>query len=532
MTTPGSTGLDEALRDFRSLLGPEQVIESGPELAAAQRATFATSHGTLAIVRPASREEVIDCVRIANRRRTPLYPVSGGKNWGFGSRVPASDGAVLLDLCRMSRILDFDESLGYLTVEPGVTFGAAYRFLKERRSRLFLNSTGASPDASLVGNALERGDGAGPYGDRFAHVAALEVVLPTGELIHTGFGRFERSAVAPLHRWGVGPSVDGLFSQSRFGIVTRMTFFLAPLPACLHLIRFSVDQHEKLAPLIDELRSLRMDGTIRSAVGIWNDYRVISTTRQYPWGLTGGKTPLSAEHLEILKREAGTRAVWHGVVSLYAPSLAQGRANRAHVESKLRAVVDGLSIDEHSGESASGSELSPGDPASLFMQGIPHEASLRSVYFRKRTPVPERLDPDRDGCGVIWTCPVVPFRGRDVLSAVDLAKETMPRHGFEPLLAMIAQTERTVYLVPLLIYDRDVPGEDGRALACHDELLSGFCGQGHHPHRLGIQSMQSLPPADDDYASFIERLTRALDPNDVLAPGRYDFRNGRNRGET
>ena len=37
-----------------------------------------------------------------------LHPVSSGKNWGYGSRVPTSDG-VSLDLGRLNRILDFDQ---------------------------------------------------------------------------------------------------------------------------------------------------------------------------------------------------------------------------------------------------------------------------------------------------------------------------------------------------------------------------------------------------------------------------------------
>lgn len=51
--------------------------------------------------------------------RVPVYPTSRGRSWGFGSRVPAADGCVLLDLGRMNRIVGFDERLAYVTVEPG-----------------------------------------------------------------------------------------------------------------------------------------------------------------------------------------------------------------------------------------------------------------------------------------------------------------------------------------------------------------------------------------------------------------------------
>ena len=93
------------------------------------------------------------------------------------------DGSVLLDLSRMNRIVDFNEDLAYVTVEPGVTQGQLYAFLRERGSRLWMDATGASPDCSLIGNTMERGFGHTPYGDHFAQVCGLEVVLPDGQCI-------------------------------------------------------------------------------------------------------------------------------------------------------------------------------------------------------------------------------------------------------------------------------------------------------------------------------------------------------------
>ncbi len=507
-----------ALAAFASAVGAEHVITAAPALDAAATATFATRQRAPAIVRPGSRDEVQACLAVANRFRVPVYPVSRGKNWGFGSRVPTRDGAVLLDLGRMNRIVDFDEALACVTVEPGVTFADLYAFLRARRSRLFASTTGGSPHASVLANALERGDGSGPYGDRMEHACALEVVLPTGEVVHTGHDRFAGARAAPLFRWGVGPSLDGLFSQSNLGVVTRMTLWLLPLPRSLSLVRFSVVDPDRLRTMVDACRVLRLDGTLRSVVGIWNDYRVLSTRGQYPWDLTGGATPLSRQTMDRLKHAWGG-ATWFGSTALHAPSAAQGRAAAAHVERSLRPYVDQLSIETREGQLVEGS-----DPAFLFAQGVPHEESLRSVYWRKRAPVPADPDPDRDGCGVLWASAVVPFRGLDVQAATGLMEEVMLAHGLDPLLAMVGQTERVIYLLPLLIYDREVPGADDAAMRCHDALLARLAAAGYPPHRLGVQSMDALPPPRDDHGALLARLKRALDPNDVLAPGRYDFR--------
>jgi len=525
------TTLDEALEAFRDAVGADHVVTDPAALASVTTATFATRAGVPAVVRPASREEVQACLRVANRFRVPVYPTSRGKNWGFGSRVPAADGCVVLDLGRMNRVVDFDETLAHVTVEPGVTFAELYDFLRASGSKLFASTTGTSPHASVLANALERGDGSGPNGDRWSHVCALEVVLPTGELVRTGHARFAGAHAAPVFRWGVGPSLDGLFSQSSLGVVTRLTVWLTPLPRSLSIVRFSVVDPARLRTMVDACRVLRLDGTLRSVVGIWNDYRVLSTRGQYPWEQTGGSTPLRREAVDRLKHEWGG-GTWFGSTAIYAPTAAQGRAALAHVEHALRPYVDHLSVDVRTGSPTSGHELfDDADPAFLFLQGIPHELSLRSLYWRKRTPVPASIDADRDRCGAIWASPVLPFRGRDVVEVVKMLEEVILAHGLEPMLAMVGQTERALYLIPLLIYDRDVPGADEEAMRCHDAVVARLNAAGYPPYRLGVQSMGQTPAPTDDSGAVLARLKQVFDPNGILAPGRYDFRETWPRGE-
>ena len=68
-------------------------------------------------------------------------------------------------------------------------------------------------------------------------------------------------------------------------------------------------------------------------------------------------------------------------------------------------------------------------------------------------------------------------------------------------------------------------GEDQRAMECHNNMFQILTQEGYIPYRLGIQSMNSLPSPVDDYGKLIRALKRGLDPNNILAPGRYDFRN-------
>lgn len=89
---------EQALEEWRDTLGPEHVLTDAAALAAARSATFLTNQSIPAIIRPGTREELRECVRIANRHRTPIYPVSTGKNWAYGSRLPPESGTVLVEL--------------------------------------------------------------------------------------------------------------------------------------------------------------------------------------------------------------------------------------------------------------------------------------------------------------------------------------------------------------------------------------------------------------------------------------------------
>ncbi|MBC7927152.1 MAG: FAD-binding oxidoreductase, partial [Bryobacteraceae bacterium] len=250
------SNIESAFAAWSEVLGPEHVITDRAALESSATATFLTRQRIPAILRPSTREQVQQCLHVANRFSIPVYPISSGFNWGYGSRVPVEDQCALMDLRRMTRILDFSEDLAYVTVEPGVTQAQLLTFLRERGSRLWLDATGSTPLSSLIGNTMERGFGHTPYGDHFATSCGLEVVMPDGDIVETGFSRFPNAKAGPVYRWGVGPSIDGLFSQSNLGIVTRMTVWLMPAPEYFQAYFFRCDDENGLPALIDALRPL------------------------------------------------------------------------------------------------------------------------------------------------------------------------------------------------------------------------------------------------------------------------------------
>lgn len=527
----------QAVQEWVEALGSEHVINHPERLKEAETATFATSQRIPLILRPLHREHVRTCLRIANKYRVPLYPISSGKNWGYGSRVPPGDGSVLLDLGRMTRIVELNEDLAYVTVEPGVTQGQLFDLLRQRKSNLWMDATGASPECSLIGNTMERGFGHTPYGDHFAHVCGMEVVLPDGDLIETGFGRFG-APTTPLYRWGLGPSLDGLFSQSNLGVVTRMTIWLMPAPQYFQAFFFRCDDEAGLPAIIDSMRRLRLAGVLRSASHIGNDYKVLSGIQQYPWEEMGNATPLTREAMSRFRQKLHF-GVWNGSGGIYGTRAQVAEARRL-VRRELRGKVSKLEfLDDRKLALArrfagvyrllTGWDISQAlkllMPVYELMKGTPTDKPLESAYWRIRSAPPAKMDPDLDGCGLLWCAPVTPLTGDHAGRLSALACDTLLAHGFEPMLSLTTVSDRALTCVISIGYDRSIPGEDDRAMACYRELQQKLIAHGYYSYRAGVQSRVEMT-GTGSYNRLLATLKSALDPAGVLAPGRYESEAG------
>ena len=504
-----SANLADAIAAWREAIGAEHVVDDPAALARTAATTF-DAPAPVVWLRPADRDQVAACLRIATAHGIAVHPISRGRNVGYGSRAPVAAGMALLELARLDRIVDFDERLAYVTVEPGVTFRQLADFLRTCRARVFASVTGGPADASVLANALERGDGSGPLTDRFAHVCNLEVVLATGERLETGYGRFPGATVAPLGRWGAGPALDGLFSQSALGVVTRATIWLAPYPAHLEAVWYAIDDAARLPALVEALRQLKLTGVVRTTTSLWNDHKLLAVFGGYPWDDTGGVTPLPDDVRATLRRRAGI-GEWSGTLALYGASERHGRALREVVEETLAPIVTTLRF-----------ERGPAEPLDEPERcgptlGVPHDTNLATAYWRKRARPAPPLDPDRDRCGMLWLSHAVPFAGDHAREVVALVEAEARAGGLEPALALLGVAERILYGIVTLAFDRDVDDEEARARACHDRLFARLCARGYPPFRSGVQSQALAPASDPAYQRVLDALAGALDPAGVLS---------------
>jgi 4-cresol dehydrogenase (hydroxylating) len=492
---PSADQLAGALQAWRSRLGAENVRDDAAPLRTLASTTFATAQRLLAWLQPATTAEVAECLRIATHFGVPVYPSSQGKNWGLGGRVPSSPAAALLDLSRMNAIVD-DDRLGAITVQPGVTYAQVHAHLQDRQSPFWLSPIGGSPDASVLANVLERGEGPGPLGEHANHCGGFEVVLASGEVLQTGFARFPGARTAGLSRYGVGPALEGLFAQSNLGVVTRMTLWLARRPAHAARFRGRMASATALAGALDALRELHHQRVVADCgYTFWNLYKLLALEAPRPATLP----PVAAQPFFC--------AGW-----IHAACAAIGDAAGIELQARLAPHCEGF-------------EVQVVDPAALAADpsadyARPSPLNLRTLYWRKPA-IPATPDPERDRCGAIWLCPALPFDGAFVASLIERLTSIGLAHGLEPHMGFSGISPRLVHLYISLVYDRDTPGADAQAMACHDEMLALLLAQGCPPYRLGIHSMGVLHGRDGAHERLLRGLRAQVDPRGILAPGRY-----------
>jgi 4-cresol dehydrogenase (hydroxylating) len=264
----------DATKQFQETVGKEWVFTSDEDVAL-YRDAYSPLWGepeervASAAVAPDRVEQVQQVVKIANTYKIPIYPVSTGRNLGYGGSAPTYSGSVVLDLKRMNRILDVSERNASCLVEPGVSYFDLVRYIDDKGYKVWVDI----PDpgwGSPIGNSLDHGGGylQPQYRNHFDSHCGMEVVLANGELLRTGMGALPGAQTWQQYKFGYGPWIDGMFSQSNFGVVTKMGFWLMPMPDAYLTGTVTVPKWNDLIPMIDTLNYLENSGVSNGMPGL------------------------------------------------------------------------------------------------------------------------------------------------------------------------------------------------------------------------------------------------------------------------
>jgi 4-cresol dehydrogenase (hydroxylating) flavoprotein subunit len=443
-------------------------------------------------------------VKAAAELGVKLHPISTGRNWGYG-HIADGNPRLLVDLGEMRAITGFSETCGTVTVQPGVTQGMLQKFLEEWGGRWIAPITGSSPECSVLANALERGFGLTPYADHFGAIRDLTAVLPDGRRYRSTMANAGAYASAAVSRWGAGPYLHGLFSQSSFGIVSSITLALARNhPPRVLLFRIRSDAMDAA---VDALRELRQRlGDVVPNIKLMNpDYIACikgipqPTTDWMGWlSLHGedGVTTAASRHACALLASRGIRSVFLNerrtrtleTVSRWCPSRL-GRALRQRAQD-ARTLID-------------------------FVAGRCSERGLALVY-RGRLPA-ETAHPERDRAGILWYVPILKFEAPAVARAVSVFGRILQEYRFPPAINLTALDGHGICAVIAILFDPKT--QAAQAEACYRRLYETGLSQGVMPYRL--PAFPGLLEGLDN-ADLHTRLRAAFDPCGVTVAHRSE----------
>ncbi|MEV6878480.1 FAD-linked oxidase C-terminal domain-containing protein [Amycolatopsis sp. NPDC051128] len=204
---------------------PADRVLTDPDVLAAycrDKADLCDAGTPLAVVRPRSTAEVAATVRVAATHRVPVVPQ--GARTGLTGAANAVDGAFVVSLTGLDRILEIDPGEQIAVVQPGVV-NAELRRAAAKEGLAYLPDPGSWESSTIGGNVSTDAGGmcCVKYGVTGEYVLGLEVVLADGEILRCG--RRTMKGVA-------GYDLTGLFvgSEGTLGIITEITVRLRPAP--------------------------------------------------------------------------------------------------------------------------------------------------------------------------------------------------------------------------------------------------------------------------------------------------------------
>lgn len=494
---------DKAIAKFRALLGDENVLVQTNQLVPYNKVMMSVdnaAHAPSAVLTATTVEHVQGVVKICNAHKIPIWTISTGRNFGYGSSAPVQRGQVILDLKKMNKILKIDPEMCYALVEPGVTYQQLYDYIEENELPLMLSFPAPSAIAGPLGNTMDRGVGYTPYGEHFMMQCGMEVVLANGDIYRTGMGGVNGSNTWQIFKWGFGPTLDGMFTQANYGIATKMGFWLMPKPPVFKPFEVIFENEDDIVGIVEILRPLRISGTIPNSVVVANILWEAGSAnlRRSSYITEPGHTP---DHvLKKMQQDTGMGA-WNVYAALYGTQ-EQVDADWNIVSAAFKKLGKGRIVTQEEA-----GDTQPFKYRAQLMSGVPNLQEFGLYNWR-------------GGGGSMWFAPVSEARGSECEKQARMAKRILHKHGLDYVAEFIV-APRDMHHVIDVLFDRTNAEEMQRADACFNELLDEFEREGYAVYRVNTRFQERVARSYGPVKRDVEHaIKRALDPNNILAPGR------------
>jgi FAD/FMN-containing dehydrogenase len=476
--------LEEAVRSnivkkLERIVGSESVSTNQADLYIYSRDMSPAEPGWPdVVILPKSVEEVQAIVRLANKERVPVTPQVAGENLG-GLTIPLK-GGILLDLKRMDRIIEVNETDMYAVVEPGVTFGHMKAYLAKHHPDLIYTYAFSPHSTSILANALVQGldNLSFRYGAASSWVGGLEVILSTGELVKIGSCAVSKGwqALVPL------PELAGLFLgwQGTTGIVTKMAVSLWPKPKHVVGLNFQLMDWNGTYELLRTLSRTRIPDDILAL--------------SYPY-VQMAKVA-KAEHKKVSLYPAQTRKPGE-------PEMVVTVEISGNTENELNAkvaVIEEVVKEQLKDFELIGPQTSPSKTPSYPEQAFGVLSSGGGLaWVGCYGPMSKWLETAKKGCVL--------------QDKYDLSRSCYTR---------IMKEGHFVGLRWMLPFDKGDPEMVKRIRALCSEQLDMVLEMGYIPYKTPFWAIRKLEErADPNWVKLHRKIKKMLDPNNILNPGRW-----------
>jgi 4-cresol dehydrogenase (hydroxylating) len=509
VTSTFQSAVTAAVRDFRSALGEDRVLTGEDHLNEFRDPfQFASwdEFTASAVVMPETVEEVQEVVRIAGRHSVPLWTHSTGRNNGYGGPAPRVKGSVIVSLRNMNRVLEINDELAYAVVEPGVRWFDLYEAIQAGGHRLMLSIADLGW-GSVMGNTLDNGVTYMPYGMDMGMQCGMEVVLADGEVMRTGMGAMPGNRSWHVYKRGLGPTVDQLFMQSNYGIVTKMGVWLMPYPEVYMPLWLKVWNDDDLGPLMDTLRTLMLDGTIRMVPQVMNTLllgSVLSSREQW----YQGEGAIPDEAIDRMARELDIGR-WCMRFALYG--------DEAVVDHRFQKIK--TAFEQIEGAEVTGTKHAPEDipnlehPAERIQGGVP------SLDWNNMTGWY-----GGEHGGHIGFSPIAPSTGADAMALRDLLRGYIEDAGLDYIVGILPISARSFTHITMVIFDTEDEAQTRSAYDVCRRLVTEAAKLGYGEYRAHLDFMDLASEQysfnHHAYRRFCETIKDAVDPQGILSPGK------------
>ena len=330
-------------------------------------------------------------------------------------------------------------------------------------------------------------------------------MLPNGEILRTGMGAMPNSASWHQFKYGYGPYVDGIFSQSNYGIVTRMGLWLMPAPEAYRDGQIMVPRHDDLNPFMEHYSYLMNSDVLRGTMLL--DSPLLNYHASQGGSFFEMPNGPSIAELDRLAQERNL-PYWSAEFRFWgAPKLIEAQWD--YVKEKFGAIPGASFTEGRNYRFPTATDQS--DPTLQVALGVPNLGVFGLLQ----------------GGGHLGFSPIIPMTGEAIFKAQKVygklySDMKLPVGNQFAALPWSYNPRALVLLFGIPLSHDKAQNADGRRI--FERLVEVSAENGWAEYRTHVAFMDKVADAYsfNDHATrrFHEMLKDAIDPNGILSPGK------------